>query len=67
MSNLRAACLPRANKNATEAIHAGWSEPPPFNFIQSEASGYTQYYRKTLTTILVQGDHKTLSKGLLLT
>ena len=53
MSNLRAACLPRANNNTTEAIHAGWSEPPPFNFIQSEASGYTQNYRKTLTTILV--------------
>ena len=47
LSNLRAACLPRANNNAEEAIHAGWSEPPPFYYVQSEASGYTPYYRNS--------------------
>ena len=45
MSLLMPACLPKPNQNSTRAVHAGWSEPPPFDFILSNASPYAPYYR----------------------
>ena len=44
MSLLRSACLPKPNNEATEAIHAGWSDPPPIEYLQSQASGYIPFY-----------------------
>ena len=45
MRLLRSACLPRPNNNDDKAVHAGWSEPPPLGYVQSQASGYTSNYR----------------------
>ena len=42
---LRSACLPRPNNKNDKAVHAGWSEPPPLGYVQSQASGYTSNYR----------------------
>jgi hypothetical protein len=39
------ACLPYQNyKTPLSGIHTGWSEPPPFSFIQSQAPGYATIY-----------------------
>ena len=46
MHILRSACLPTPNNNAANGVHAGWSEPPPFEYVQSEADGYTDFYRQ---------------------
>ena len=45
MHHLKSACLPTPNKNAANGVHAGWSQPPSIEFVQSSASGYTNYYR----------------------
>ena len=42
---LRSACLPKPNNNVEDAFHAGWSEPPPLQYVEKEASGYSPYYR----------------------
>ena len=42
---LRSACLPKPNNNVEDAFHAGWSEPPPLQYVEEEASGYSPYYR----------------------
>ena len=45
MSILRSACLPRPNNDASSALNAGWSEPPPLDYIEIFASGFTPFYR----------------------
>ena len=38
----------KPNNNDKKAVHAGWSEPPPFDYVQNQAIGYTPYYRLPL-------------------
>ena len=41
-------CLPTAEKQKSgerTAIHAGWSKPPPFHFVEEQATGYLRFYR----------------------
>ena len=46
LSGITPPCIPTYNTNAVEdLVHVGWSEPPPFHYVQSEASGYALYYR----------------------
>jgi len=38
-------CLPsQTSDRPVSGIHTGWSEPPPFSFVQAQASGYVPYY-----------------------
>ena len=45
MHKLRSACLPKSNQQVGSAIHAGWSEPPQIEYVQTQASGYVPFYR----------------------
>jgi hypothetical protein len=41
-------CLPNKDKQKPgkqTGIHAGWSKPPPFHFIEDQAQGYLPFYR----------------------
>ena len=38
------ACLPPSGKETpTEGVHAGWSTPPPLNFLRQYATGFVQH------------------------
>jgi len=39
------ACLPsQTSESPITGVHAGWSVPPPFAFIQNQASGFAPFY-----------------------
>ena len=45
LSKLKAACLPHSEPLIGDAVHAGWSKPPPRSLLETDASGYIKYYR----------------------
>ena len=44
LSLLTPACLPMTSTDSDQGVHAGWSSPPPFHYVQSQAPGYAAYY-----------------------
>ena len=40
------ACLPTQQLTSTEAIHSGWSTPPPLDFVRKNVTLYEQYYQE---------------------
>ena len=44
-SLLRPACLPTSDALPEQAVHTGWSSPPPLSALENDASGYLDYYR----------------------
>ena len=44
-NKINPACLPTTIEVSASAIHSGWSNPPPFYFIQSFAPLFSPFYR----------------------
>ena len=39
------ACLPKHDSQLSNAVHSGWSSPPPLKFLQTSLPAYEPYYR----------------------
>ena len=39
------ACLPKPDSQLSNAVHSGWSSPPPLKFLQTSLPAYEPFYR----------------------
>ena len=40
------ACLPKHDSGLSNAVHSGWSSPPPLKFLQTSLPAYEPFYRQ---------------------